>query len=1233
MNLLHSIVSATVLISAVGNTLAQGLPSFTNHAFADQSYIERISDNGQWALAQPALSDSEKDPKLINLATGEITDLNLSQAQLAYDVTDNGQLIVGQSRGVAAVYTTKEGNTSWFTLPSKLPTTKPTGWSSAAGATNSKAVAVTPDGTFAVGCYYQNDGYLSVPALWNIRQNQGIALSGLPTKDMSHQDQGMMTFNAISADGKYILGCMSYSYVPSGDDLGGCCYFIYDRTAQSYKMIGFTESDTQRWSPKVAGLEMLDAQAMSPNGKYVTGTCTVYASSEDTEGGEYTFLYDVEADQLTVYNAQSDLEGCGYAVTNDGVVLLSTPNSSPVRNWYIRSNNYWYGIAEVYKQQYGTTFSAATQLSNTGTLNNVSADGKTIAAFPDPYGSYVMQFDRPVSELCQGMTLLGSHTVSPAEGSALSRIAKLTLSFPYPVQLLGSTKSVLLKRADGTTQANSIGITVSNSTASVTFRASNTTMLEGQQYSIVVPAGTFGYEHDATQTNQEIVIGYNGRSDAPVQVVECYPAEGSSVIDFNNSTSYVQLTYNAEVLLADGAKAYLYRNQESEPLTQLRIDCSGRKIAIYPTYDMNFYKENTYTIQVPAGVVTDLGGNNPSEAFSVTYQGGFERTVTADDINLFTETFSNGTGSFLLYDGDLLVPTQEMEELDFYQGLPWSIAIDDAGDNNVVASSHSCYIPAGKSDDWMVTPQLFIPDQFCSLDFLSQSYRQNKQDYLKVVVWVCDKQYNELTTAIVDQIKAEGTVVYNELQSAGEVENKLAGEWRQNHIDLAPYAGQNIYIGFVNENENQSVVFVDDVQVLHNMKYLVTFTTPSSVVAQESVTIAGKVIGYNADKTYTTMSLTLKDAAGNTLDTYTASGLSLGKNQGADFSFTQPLSLQMGTANKYSVVCNLDGDCNEVSGIVKNLAFEPVRRVVIEEFTGVTCGNCPLGIVGIEKAEAQYGDLIVPISIHTYQGDPWSNGQSSYNEFLGMQAAPSGRINREAISYPAVSEQFADKVRYYFRQAESETVTEPLWLDYIDQALRTPADCDVTCEALYNSATQSFDATVSLRYALHATEVNVSLYVLLLEDHVQGIQQNYLYAYESDDVGEWSKGKSKGKSVVSPVFHNDVVLAHWGATFNGTAGLFPTTVEAGTAYSTQLSVPVPSFAKNVENCKLAALLIDPASGKIVNATTSKIAPNAIQEVESETQAPTAIFNLSGMRIDQITAPGLYVRNGKIIMIR
>ena len=68
-----------------------------------------------------------------------------------------------------------------------------------------------------------------------------------------------------------------------------------------------------------------------------------------------------------------------------------------------------------------------------------------------------------------------------------------------------------------------------------------------------------------------------------------------------------------------------------------------------------------------------------------------------------------------------------------------------------------------------------------------------------------------------------------------------------------------------------------------------------------------------------------------------------------------------------------------LSFIICHLSFSPagaqeqepfIRHSVVEEFTGTWCGNCPRGIVGMQRLEEDFGDRFIGIAIHTGTGEP-----------------------------------------------------------------------------------------------------------------------------------------------------------------------------------------------------------------------------------------------------------------------
>ena len=74
---------------------------------------------------------------------------------------------------------------------------------------------------------------------------------------------------------------------------------------KSYKVIGFTESETQRWTPDYDGCFVVDGANMSNNGKYVVGACRIWRATDETTDYYIPYLYDVENDKFTAYEDES----------------------------------------------------------------------------------------------------------------------------------------------------------------------------------------------------------------------------------------------------------------------------------------------------------------------------------------------------------------------------------------------------------------------------------------------------------------------------------------------------------------------------------------------------------------------------------------------------------------------------------------------------------------------------------------------------------------------------------------------------------------------------------------------------------------------------------------------------------------------------------------------------------------------------------------------------------------
>lgn len=1197
---------------------AQDAPVFHKYEFEDGATIKGMSNNGKYVVLHANNVDNALNhtgARLIEIDSNSVTDLAENHSASEFmsmgtaDVSDDGSIVVGEFNHKPAYWSKSTGR--WTTLPCDEEDFY------------GDVRAVSSDGKYAVGMQsIDQDGFSALPALWDLTTGTLLETPGIPTFDMSGHDQEQNWFEQISPDGNLILGNMSYSYISSG------FYYIYNVANETFAPIGYT-LDGKKFIPMAEGLFFINSATFSPDAQWITGRAYMRKA---TDGSDYyseyeaTYTYNITTGDFNIYDTEQDIDIVASAIDNNGYALGATPSSNPIREWHVRHGKYWYSINLILNQKYNIDYYTHTGYENTGTPLAVSNDGCRVAVLVDPTSAtYVVEFPTTFDKMCEGVDLLGSYHVSPAAGSTISRLAEITLTFDREIQLLSNGKNVELRNAAGEKVYTSVGVQVNKQKATIRFR--NAALNGGEQYTLHIPAGTIALIEEATLSNKDINIIYNGRDNVPVAVTSIYPAEGSAIAKIDNSTNPIVLTFDTQVILPDTAVAYLYKDDEEEQIAKFIMGYSGNVVAIFPSMTQYLYKGSNYRVEVMPGSVTDVAGNGGNEKIVINYVGSYEHEIVFDDNSLLIENFNTaGVANFMLWDGDRLQPNETAQAIGFDRNdYGWAIAWDEDY-LDIAASSHSMYNPAGTSDDWMVVPQLYIPDDKCSLKFLSQSYLNNKQDYLKVYVWVSDQEINILDNDITATIKSEGELIYNELQSPGSQENILEGDWKENSVSLSQYAGKNIYIAFLNDNTDGSAVFVDDVMVMHNKPIRVAFTNATSVVQEESIVIEGVLSIDVENEVYNTLELILKDEAENEIDRITETGISLKKGDTYNFTFAQPLPLTQGNVNKFYVTAVCNETRYELVGKISNLAFEPVKRVVLEEISGRDCSNCPLGFISIEKMEEMYEDLFIPICIRTFGDDPLGTGLADYTAFLGMSSAPSAVINRKHMSFPAIS----GNGEYYFSNAQLPEGTDKLWMDHVADELAIPCEAELNISLRHDPTTNEFIIPCSVRYALNAEDLNLNLFVVILEDNVSSMQKNGFSSIDSDALGEWGLNGLYGKGLVVDYPLMDVCRGYAGLTFNGTGGFLPQVMNAGEEYTAELRSTLPETIEDLSFCKVVVMLIDANTGNVINvARADEIASVEHIDANSNVTIATTHNNIAVTTIDRAQVE-VYNINGALV---
>ena len=1009
---------------------------------------------------------------------------------------------------------------------------------------------------------------------------------------------------ALSADGRYALGGLSMSYMLPV----ACCSYVYDIENHSYKIIGFTERHDAgeniygKWTPQAPNMLFIESPAMSCNGHWVTGSAYI---SEPIEGSEFSneyrasFRYDVLNDNFELY---SDNDYEGFAVSDNGTVLAVSPASNPYSFAYVRSGDYYISYDQIFRQIYNVDFKNATGVENTGKPLSVSADGRVMTMLTSTTDTYVLRLPEPLEEAAARVNLLEEYTVTPAAGSTISACGQFELTFDRRVVANSTqTTKITFKADDGSvsyTPIQSGGLKSDGTKVTVTFRTRE--LEKDKSYTLTIPAGCLYLEGNQKYTNNEIKIRYNGRDKSPVVLTEAYPADGASVPMLDLSSNPMILTFDSEVKLAGNTPGQLYRDGESNPFCDLTILAANNQILCYPLAAQHLFKGTDYIVVIPAGTVTDISGNGANEEIRLTYHGSYERVPNSDDTFLFNEDCSS-YDNFMFFEGDHLRPSSIPAGWGFTADNPWYIVRSSNESSDMAFASHSMYTPAGKSDDWMVLPQLFIPDNKCSLQFDAQSYKNGMDDHLKVYAFVCDDVYNTLTRAIIDRILAEGTLVFDEQLTPGATEEGLEGEWTNYIVDLDDYSGKYLYLAFVNDNEAASAVFVDNVRVIHDMEYLISLESSSRVVALDETEIYGAVTVASEIATYNDLHMELRDAEGTLIDVIDETGLGLKKNDSYRFRFSKPLPLEKGIINSYFIRVKFDDTESTLSADIRNMTFQPVKKVVIEEYTGRDCKNCPLGYLAFDYIRERFGNAMIPIGIHTYQSDPLGSGMSAYSQYLGLDqaGAPSARINRNPlISYPMIST--ADGYALSGSGIYGDNgVEEQLWYDLVRDELSQPAELGIDFGSEYDAAASAVNVECMVRSALNSSDNSINIFAVLLENRLEAGYQSNGYASISDPIlGEWGNGGKYGMSYVYPFTVDDVARSVWGTTYNGTGGLVPATLNSFDEYHSNIKLTVPQSVKDINNCDVVVMLIDAASGKVINCDIAPVGESTADFVSS-----------------------------------
>lgn len=304
--------------------------------------------------------------------------------------------------------------------------------------------------------------------------------------------------------------------------------------------------------------------------------------------------------------------------------------------------------------------------------------------------------------------------------------------------------------------------------------------------------------------------------------------------------------------------------------------------------------------------------------------------------------------------------------------------------------------------------------------------------------------------------------------------------------------------------------------------------------------------------------------------------------------------------------CYLANDTARATLTVRDPAFR--RNVVCEEFTGLWCGFCPRGIVGMEIMKEAYPGQFIAISAHG--GDKLEIGDDipNYKQFTSScSGAPMCNVNRRMTGDPY------NDIRSLFA---------------MEQAATNHIAYSVT--AVWNEDSTAIDVVSDFYSDIDIQSPCYNVAYTITEDSVTGYTQTNYYAGNDTPFYGWEK---KGEYTDDVVF-NDIARAIYPGYEGETCIEEP--MDAGVHYTHSYTVPVPANVIDRRNIHVVGQIIDHSSGYIANAmsavpTAGSSSGVAVAEhdggcrVAVSRQDGLCVVTVDGMaRVDVYSAEGMLV---------
>lgn len=223
------------------------------------------------------------------------------------------------------------------------------------------------------------------------------------------------------------------------------------------------------------------------------------------------------------------------------------------------------------------------------------------------------------------------------------------------------------------------------------------------------------------------------------------------------------------------------------------------------------------------------------------------------------------------------------------------------------------------------------------------------------------------------------------------------------------------------------------------------------------------------------------------------------------------------------------GGCDRISENERLIPVDKIpleRTIILEDYTGQKCVNCPKAHEEIETLLETYGDNLIPVSIHagsfSLSGFQTTAG-NEYNTFFGVEAYPTGLINRKKTSTGDFN-------------LLGDIAT---WQSAVRDIIWQKSGYELTLKNSYNSVDSLLNISITVNDLSNTNAENLSLQLWLTENNIVATQyladgsrdKEYVHKHVLRDAinGTWGEKISFENNVAAKQYNYSFKTKKWNA--------------------------------------------------------------------------------------------------------